>query len=163
MRANKQQWSASACYKHWCKIEREREKKLGSFFLCVFRVNAACQRGDLLRPQRKTFSRWWKHDWATWVAQPNFCSTVTVITLRALWHPTLVKKTPGKEKSHKDAFWGKKDATWESWAPCPSLGSAVNGYKGPQSETLWDFDVAKSKCHIALPSIREKTRKSPHM
>lgn len=81
--------------------QRERKNNLGSFFLCVFRVNAACQKGDLLRPQRKTFSRWWKHDWATWVAQPNFCSTVTVITLGALWHPTLVKKTPGKEKSHK--------------------------------------------------------------
>lgn len=81
---------------------REREeKKLQSFFLCVFRVNAACQRGDLLRPQRKTFSRWWKHDWATWVGQPNFCSTVTVITLGALWHPTLVKNTPGKKGSHK--------------------------------------------------------------
>lgn len=26
---------------------------------------------------------------------------------------------------------------------------------------MWDFDVAKSECHIALPSIREKTRKSP--
>lgn len=77
----------------------------------------------------------------------------------------LGEKHPGKKDepqiSTKDTFWGEGDATWESRAPCPSLGSVVNGYKGPQSETLWDLDVAKSKCHIALPSIRTKTRKSP--
>lgn len=79
---------------------RERPKEnLQSFFLCVFRVNAACQREDLLRPQRKTFSWWWKHDGVTWVAQANFCSTVTVITLGELWHPTLVEKNR-KKKSH---------------------------------------------------------------
>lgn len=38
--------------------------------------------------------------------------------------------------------------TWESPASCPSLGSPVNSNGGPQSETLWDLDVAKSDCHI---------------
>lgn len=81
---------------------RERQKEnLQSFFLCVFRVNAACQRGGFITSPKKNISRWWKHDWATWVAQANFCSTVTVITLGAIWHPTLMKSTPGKKKSHK--------------------------------------------------------------
>lgn len=49
--------------------------------------------------------------------------------------------------------------TWESPASCPSLGSALNSNRGPQSETVWDLDVAKSDCHI-LSSIRGKTSKS---
>lgn len=37
----------------------------------------------------------------------------------------------------------------------------MNGYKDPQRDTLWDFYVAKSRGNIILPSIREKTSKSP--
>lgn len=51
-------------------------------------------------------------------------------------------------------------ATSESPASCPSLGSTLNGNRGPQSETLWALDVAKSDCHI-LSSISGKTSKSP--
>ena len=146
---------------------REREKNRGLSSNVFSEQMQHVKGGGLLSPQRKTFSRWWKHDWATWVARPNFWSTVTAITLGALWHPTLVKKSPGEREeaqtSTKGTFWGRGDATWESWAPCPSLGSVVKGYKGPQSETLWDFDVAKSECNIALPSIRERTRKSSHI
>lgn len=50
--------------------------------------------------------------------------------------------------------------TWESPASCPSLGSPLNSNRGPQSETLWDLDVAKSDCHI-LSSLGGETRKSP--
>lgn len=140
---------------------REREKT-GSFFLCVLRVNAACQKGDLLRPQRKTFPRWWKHDWATWVAQPNFCSTVTVITLGALWHPTSVKKTREKETRKKDAVWAQKGCDLGD----PSSLSITHSQccEWLQRPPDWDFDVAKSKRHIALPSIGKRTRKShPHV
>lgn len=52
-------------------------------------------------PKGKHFSQWWKHDRATWVAQLNFCSTVTVISLGALWHPTLVENTKGKKRRQK--------------------------------------------------------------
>lgn len=34
-------------------VKWKGKKKSGAFFLCVFRVNAACQRGDLLPPQRE--------------------------------------------------------------------------------------------------------------
>lgn len=84
------------------------------------------------------------------------------------WSPVasdLGGKDPGQREwaqiSTKDTFWGDWDAAWESWALCPSLGCVLNGYKGPQRKTLWDFDVAKTERHVALPSIRKKTRKSP--
>lgn len=60
----------------------------------------------------------------------------------------------------KETFGGGMAATWESPASCPSLGSTLNSNRGPQSETLWDLDVAKSDCHI-LSSISGKTSKSP--
>lgn len=85
---------------------------------------------------------------------------------RLTWavHPTVVEKQPlnGEEPQAltKATFWGGMAVTWESPACCPSLGSALNSNRGPQSETLWDLDVAKSDCHI-LSSIRGKTSKSP--
>lgn len=50
--------------------------------------------------------------------------------------------------------------TWESPASCPSLGGILNSNRGPQSETLWDLDVAKSDCHI-LSSLRGEDKQIP--
>lgn len=100
VRAKRQQWSASACYKLAAKW-REEGKNLGSFFLGVFRLNAACQKWRFITsPKETTFSGWWKHDC------PDVCSTVTVITLGARRCPTPLEKR-GATCQQKAHFRGK--------------------------------------------------------
>lgn len=145
VRAKRQQWSASACYKLAAKW-REGKKNLGSFFLGVFRLNAACQKWRFITsPKETTFSGWWKHD----------CPDVSAVSDSA-----------GEEGSHmstKGTFSGERAEICESWTPCPSFRSAVNGNKGLRDFGWGWFNVAKSKCFIDLPSIKQKTRKSlPH-
>lgn len=75
------------------------------------------------------------------------------------WSPVasdLGEKHPGEKGepqiSTKATFWGKEDATWESRAPCPSLGSAMNGYRGPRVGLCGSWTVpnanATSSCQI---------------
>lgn len=146
---------------------REREKKKPAVFLPVC-IQSKCtmSKGGFITSPKKNILPMMK----TWLADLGSPGQLLLhCHSNYPWSPVasnLGEKHPRKKGepqiSTKDTFWGERDATWESRAPCPSLGSDVNGYRGPQSETLWDLDVAKSECHIVLPSIRGKTRKSPH-
>lgn len=118
---------------------------------------------DLLcPPPKKKHSTIEKKTWLGNLGRPGLPhSSVPVITL---WHLTWVKDSPGvKGESQiltKATFWGQEDASWKRGAPCPSLGSALKGLRGPVVGLcgFWTLpsEKATSSCQ-ALGSRQENT------
>lgn len=168
VRAKQQQWSASACYKAWCS-SKERKINPGVFFhACIQRKCSMSEGRFITYPQNKT-----SPDDENMIGRrgspTNFCSTVTAITLTAPKHPTFPEKVlkgrkGNHEKSTKDIL---EEKGWNvGERSCLSItGKCTERLQKPPERVFGGlFNVAKSKCFIALPSIREKTRKFlPHM
>ena len=140
------------------------ETNLWLFFLCVFRANAACQKGGFITSVEKNslpMIRTWLADLGS---PAQLCYAVALITSGAQWHPSAAKETKTREwpqsgsKHHQKPHYrrlGECEAPWESLGPCPSPWCVLWHYTCIRE----DFEgvlVAKGERHVALPSIKKE-------
>lgn len=132
----------------------ESKKKSEAFFLCVFRVNAACQRGDLLPPWRKDNllpnTKTPMSDKDSVICP---CFFVPLITLLFLWETTQETDDQKRKQSHvSDKMW------FTLWGCCFLSISVMSLEKWQRPKSLHrSFWLPSAKETISLPSIIKQT------
>lgn len=157
VRAKQQQWSASACYNAWCS-SKERKINPGVFLRAFIQNKCSMSEGRFITyPKKKLLlmMKTWLGDVGArltsappWQQLPSRPWSIRLF-LKKSW-----KEEKGTTKNQQSTFWRKKAEMWASGAACPSLGSALKGYKSPQRESLGGFSTlpranAPSPCQVS--------------